>query len=170
MMKKSNKEVSKKSSTKGTSVAKKSSGSLRPSRLQKFAKKIESLGLAKMTTKQIAGLEASVIVTSVQPTLVFGFILSSDGSGVTIRQQKKSGSSKPAIRHYLRSEIISEQGSSNKPGMLTILAKSEVLNIRRANVTFDGSIVEVYDTSNGDTLRINRGIPGVEVEIIVIED
>lgn len=171
MQKRTRKPAAKK--TAGRSVAKKSANSFsRTSRVAKAETRVAKLGSSKLSTKQIAGLQATVKVTTVQPTQVQGFILASDDDGVTLRQAKSSGSSKPAVKHYLRSHILAEVGSVNGVGVLTVLAESEVtgLSIRRANVEFSGSTVIATDNDTGDVISINRAVPGVNVDVVAIED
>lgn len=173
-MRKTKTQAKKPAAAKGKSraVAKKGNTFSRTSRVAKAETRVAKLGASKLSAKQIAGLDATVKVTTVQPTQVQGFILASDDTGVTLRQAKSSGSSKPAVKHYLRGDILSETGSVNGVGVLTVLMESEVagLSLRRANVSFEGNNVVATDNDTGDVLTINRSIPGIKVEVMAVEE
>lgn len=168
------KAPAKKPAAKGKSraVAKKGNTFTRTSRIAKAEGRVAKLGSTKLSAKQISGLDATVKVTTVQPTQVQGFILASDDTGVILRQAKSSGSSKPAVKHYLRGDILAETGEVNSVGVLTVMMESDVtgLSLRRANVSFEGNEVVATDNDTGDVLRINRSIPGIKVDVVAIED
>lgn len=156
---------------KRTAVSKKGTFT-RTSRIAKAAGRVEKLGSSKLSTKQIGALQATVRVTAMQPTQVQGFILSQDENGVVLRQSKSSGSSKPAVKHYMAKDILACTGTVNSVGVLTVLAQSDVrdLCLRRASVEFDGSNVIATDNDTGDVITINRNLPGINVDIVVIEE
>lgn len=168
-MKKSKKPATKKSTAVSTKKAK-SSATVRNSRLAKYATKIDRLGGGKVTMKSLSSMPASVIVTMPnQPVELFGTILESNEDFIVVRTQRKSGSSKPAIKTFLRSQIVSQIGSNGDNTLLTVLDTKELLNIRHATVALDGSTAHVTDTKTGDTISVNRHAPGVDVEIIYDE-
>ncbi|SBV38246.1 hypothetical protein BN7874_077 [Phage NCTB] len=165
---KKTKTPAKKTGKKSTAVAKRgASTTMRPSRLNKFSSKISKLGTGKVSAKALAGLQASVVVTmDAQPVQIFGTIIESNDTHVVLRTQKKSGSTKPAIKTYLRNRVVSQIGTgAGDEALLTVLDTHELLHIRDAAVQLDGTTAIVTDNKTGDTMEINRAIPGVNVDI-----
>lgn len=157
------------SSKKGTGVAKRGgSSTTRPSRLNKFVAKIERLGGGKLSAKQLSGLTAHVSVTVVQPTQVFGTIIVSNDDQVTLRTQLKAGSSKPAVKTFQRSEIVSELIDGTN-ALLNVFAPVEVFMTKDANVTYEGNFANVTDNKTGDTVRFPTNDPRVSVNIAMFE-
>jgi hypothetical protein len=153
----------------GTGVArKKTGGAVRPSRLNKFVAKIEKLPGGKLTEKALSNLTAQATVTVVQPQQVFGTVVVSNDNYVVLRTQLKAGSSKPAVKTFQRTEIISELIDGTN-ALLSVFAPVEVFATKDANVQYEVNSVLITDNKTGDTVRFPTNDPRVDVQVAMFE-
>lgn len=141
--------------------------SLSVTRMARVEKKLGALSRDILSKKQ---LPHDIQIYANQVRDISGVIMESDSDSVVMRHKKGSGSSKVIVTTFPRNRIVEEIGEAGGPGLLSVLGRTLVRELKGQLVTMSGSLIMCKDIQTGEVTRLNNGVDGVEIEMSVDEN
>lgn len=147
-------------------MAKNTSNSLVPSRVERIAKKTASIGTGRVKAEK---MPHDITVSGIVAQEIQGFIVEITESHLSLRHKAKSGSSKQVVTTFPMANVIERVGVAGEAGQVTVLTHSAIRELKGQYVTVKGNEIIATDVQNGETTVFNNNIPGITIHLQVDE-
>ncbi|QZE58891.1 hypothetical protein pEaSNUABM28_00334 [Erwinia phage pEa_SNUABM_28] len=147
-------------------MAKAPKTSLTPTLVSRIAKKSGSIGTSKVKPSD---LPHDIVMETVLPVELIGFITDRTENSVTIRHKKGHGSSAQIVSTFGPNQLLSVLGEAGSHGSVIALINAPVREYKGFNVKYKGSTLIATSVETGEVVEVNTALPGITVRATVNE-
>lgn len=147
-------------------MAKNTSTSLVPSRVERIVKKTASIGTGRSKAEK---MPHDIIVSALVAQEIQGFIVEISESHISLRHKAKAGSSKQVVSTFPMTDVIERVGIAGEAGQVTVMVHAPVRELKGQYISVKGNTITATDVQNGEVTYFQNNIPGVSIALQVDE-
>lgn len=147
-------------------MAKNTSTSLVPSRVERIVKKTASIGTGRSKAEK---MPHDIVVSALVAQEIQGFIVEITESHISLRHKAKAGSSKQVVSTFPMTDVIERVGVAGEAGQVTVMVHAPVRELKGQYITVKGNTITATDVQNGEVTYFQNNIAGVSIALQVDE-